>query len=73
MLSCIHMILWHIDPLPGRDLKANIGKAAVAVQRHSKHISTTIELLLGKHVPQQRLHMQRGKQGVVCAIRAKEL
>jgi hypothetical protein len=38
--------MWRIDPLLARDLKANNGMAAVAVQRRSTHASTTIELLL---------------------------
>jgi hypothetical protein len=45
------MILWSIDPMLGRDLKENNRTAAVAVQQHSKHASTTTELLLDKHVP----------------------
>jgi hypothetical protein len=51
MISCIHMKLWSIDPLLARGLEANNRTAAVTVQQHSKHASTTTELLLDKHVP----------------------
>jgi hypothetical protein len=43
--------MWRIDPLMGRDLEANNRTTAVAVQRRGKHISTTMKLLLGIHVP----------------------
>jgi hypothetical protein len=39
-------ILWCIDPLLGIDLETNNETTAVAMQWHSKHASTTIELLL---------------------------
>jgi hypothetical protein len=41
-----NFILWHIDPLLGKDLYANNETTAVAMQWRSKHASTTIELLL---------------------------
>lgn len=47
----IIIIIWRIDPLLDGDLEANNETAVVAVQLHGKHISTTVELLLGKHVP----------------------
>jgi hypothetical protein len=39
------------DPFLGRDLEANNGTAAVAVQRRDKRASTTTKLLPSKHVP----------------------
>jgi hypothetical protein len=41
----LHRILWHIDPLLGKDLRTK-ETTAVAMQRHDKNASTTIELLL---------------------------
>jgi hypothetical protein len=38
--------MWHIDPLLGKDLKRNNETTAIAMQWHSKHTSTTTELLL---------------------------
>lgn len=35
----------------GRDLEADSGTVAITVQWQGKHVSTTVELLLGKHVP----------------------
>jgi hypothetical protein len=40
-----NIILWHIDPLLGKDLETNNETTATAMQRCSKHASTTIELL----------------------------
>jgi hypothetical protein len=40
------MLLWRIDPLPGKDLETNNEATAVAMQRRGKHASITIELLL---------------------------
>jgi hypothetical protein len=48
-MSSIHPVthvLWRIDPLPGKDLDTNNDTTAFAMQRHGKHASTTIELLL---------------------------
>jgi hypothetical protein len=42
----IDYIVEYIDPLLGRDLETNNVTTAVAMQRHSKHSSTTIKLLL---------------------------
>jgi hypothetical protein len=39
-------ILWHIDPLVGKDLKTNNETTVIATERHSKRASTTTELLL---------------------------
>jgi hypothetical protein len=39
-------ILWRIDPLLGKDLVTHNETTAVAIQRLSKHSSTTIGLLL---------------------------
>jgi hypothetical protein len=52
-----------IDPLLGRDLEANNGTAAITVERRGKHASTTIELLLGKHVPAATATHATGKIG----------
>jgi hypothetical protein len=40
-------LLWriHVDPLLGKDIETN-KKTAVVTQRHGKHSSTTIDLLL---------------------------
>jgi hypothetical protein len=62
-----------MPPLLGRDLKANNGMATTAVQRHDKHASTTIEILLSKHVPTATDTHATGEMGVVCAVHAKEL
>jgi hypothetical protein len=58
-------IMWSIDPLPDRDLKAYNGTAAVAVQRHRKHASLTIELLLGEHVPAATVTHASGGNGIL--------
>jgi hypothetical protein len=42
----IQTILWRIDPLLGKGLETNNETAAVAMQRHGKHASTTRELPL---------------------------
>jgi hypothetical protein len=39
-------ILWHIDPLLGKDLETDNKPTAVAMQWHGKHTPTTAELLL---------------------------
>jgi hypothetical protein len=39
-------ILWHKDPLLGKDLEINNETTAIAMQRHDNHTSTTRELLL---------------------------
>jgi hypothetical protein len=44
--SALILILWHIDPLLGKDLETNNETTAVAIQRRGKHASTTIVLLL---------------------------
>jgi hypothetical protein len=41
--------------------------ADVAVQRHGKHASTTIELLLGKHFPAASVTYATGEIG--CCLR----
>jgi hypothetical protein len=66
-------MLWRIDLLLGRDLDANDGTAAAAVQRRGKHTSTTIELLLGKHVLVATVTHATGKRGVVYAVCAEKL
>jgi hypothetical protein len=40
------LILWRTDLLLGKDLKTNDKTTAIAMQWHSKHTSTTTELLL---------------------------
>jgi hypothetical protein len=40
------IVLWRIDPLLGKGLETNKETTAVAMQRHGKHTSTTIKLLL---------------------------
>jgi hypothetical protein len=40
-------ILWHIDPLLGKDLETKKDTTAIAMQQRGKHTSTTIEILLG--------------------------
>jgi hypothetical protein len=55
--------MWRIDPLLGRDLKANNVTASVTVQRRGKHASTAIELLLGKHVPPATATHATGEMG----------
>jgi hypothetical protein len=40
------MILWQIDLLLAEDLRTNNVTRAIAMQQHSKHASTAIELLL---------------------------
>jgi hypothetical protein len=65
------VVLWRTDPLPGSDLEANKGTTPVAVQRRGKHAST-IDLLLGKHVPAETFMYASGrKRGVVYAVRAE--
>jgi hypothetical protein len=51
----------------GGDLEANNGKAAVAVQRRGKHVYTTTELLLDKHVPEATFTHAAGETG--CCLR----
>jgi hypothetical protein len=58
-------IMWRTDPLPGRDLKANNRTATVAVQRHNKHASATIELLLGEHVHAATITHAAGGNGIL--------
>jgi hypothetical protein len=59
--------------LLGRDLEGNNGTAAVAVQRPAKHVSTTTELLFGKHIPAEVFIHATGETGVVYAVRTEEL
>jgi hypothetical protein len=42
------MLLWGIDPLPGKDLERNNETTTVAMQRRCKHASTTTNLRLEK-------------------------
>jgi hypothetical protein len=67
ILILLAMILWRIDPLLGRDFEANNETATVAVQWRRKHASTTIELLLGKHVPAATVTHATGETG--CCLR----
>jgi hypothetical protein len=39
-------IMWHIDPLLGKDLEINNEATAVVMQRRGRHAATTIALLL---------------------------
>jgi hypothetical protein len=57
----VHIVAYR--PVTGRDLEANNGMAAVAAQRRCKHISVTVELLLGKRVP-----AATGERVVVYAV-----
>jgi hypothetical protein len=36
------IVLWHIDPLQGRDLERNNGATAIVMQRRGKYASTII-------------------------------
>jgi hypothetical protein len=49
------------------DIEAKNGTEAVAVQRRRKYSSTTIELLLGKHVPEATVTYATGKTR--CCLR----
>jgi hypothetical protein len=51
----------------GGDLEANNGTTAYAVQRRGKHASTTMELLLGKHVPAASL--THATEATGCCLR----
>jgi hypothetical protein len=50
-------------PLLGRDLEAENGMAALAVQRRRNHTSTTAELLLSKHIPMAVVTHAMGETG----------
>jgi hypothetical protein len=59
-----HFRTWNIvivayKPVAWKIFQANIGTAAVVVQRRGKHASSTTNLLLGKQVPATTLRMQR--------------
>jgi hypothetical protein len=42
----LRCLLWHIDPLLGKDLETKNEETSFATQRRGKHASTTMDLLL---------------------------
>jgi hypothetical protein len=63
----LRRILRLIDLLLGRDLNANNGTAAVAVQWRGKHVSITTDLQLGKHVSAGTVTHATAERG--CCLR----
>jgi hypothetical protein len=67
-------VLWHIDPLLGKDLETDSETTAIAMQQHSKHTSTTIELLLEMVLCNPLLgSYNNGNGGVFYMVYAEEL
>jgi hypothetical protein len=65
--------MWRIDPLQGKCLETNNETTFVAMQRRSKHASTTIELLLVTVLGSCNSWTTTNETGVFYVVRDEEL